>query len=117
MLNFSSISKHPDDQTPTHQERGFLHINPGTTNIALLVSHNFGLISIEEGHFDEEINEIVLETVTLARISFAKDPIVKKIKRVIKSLSPQKIQVELLMATHDTPMSAHLKAIYTKLED
>ncbi|CAB3222510.1 unnamed protein product [Arctia plantaginis] len=117
MFNFTSMSKHPENQTPMHQERGFLRIKPGTNELALVVSHNFGLTSLEEGHCCEETKEIVLETVSVARMSFAKAPAVKKFKRIIKLLSPQTLQCELFMETDTTPLSEHLKAIYTKVED
>lgn len=97
-----------------HQERGFLRINPGTNQLAFLVSHNFGLTSHEEGVFDPEKKEIKLSTVNIARMSFAKPPVVKRFQRNIKLLAPNKLEVVLYMETEDTPLSEHLKAVYSK---
>ncbi|CAH2062333.1 unnamed protein product, partial [Iphiclides podalirius] len=74
IFNFLSMSHHPEKGTPMHQERGFLRINPGTNELAFIVSHNFGLSSVEEGHFDPEKKEIKLATVNISRTSFAKPP-------------------------------------------
>lgn len=116
MFNYLSTSKHPERQTVMHQERGFLRIKPGTNELALVVSHNFGLTSIEAGKCNPETKEIGLETVSLARISFAKPPVVKKVKRSIKLLSPDTLEFVLSMETEDTPMTEHLKAVYKKVE-
>ncbi|XP_053618946.1 peroxynitrite isomerase THAP4-like [Plodia interpunctella] len=116
MYNFSSLSKHPEKQTPMHQERGFLRIKPGTNELAFMVSHNFGLTSHEEGTCDVEKKEIVLETVTINRMSFAKPPVVKKFKRIMKLVMPDTLEVTLFMETENTPLSEHLKAVYKKVE-
>ncbi|KAJ8705542.1 hypothetical protein PYW08_012588 [Mythimna loreyi] len=116
MFNFISISKHPEKQTPMHQERGFLRIQPGTNNLAFTVSHNFGLTSLEEGTFDVETKQLTLETQSLARISFAKPPFVTKIKRNIKLLAPDTLEVVLFMETTNTPLTEHLKAVYKKVD-
>lgn len=116
MFNFISTSRHPEKNTPMHQERGFLRIKPGTNDLAFVVSHNFGLTSLEEGQCDVETKSLVLETVNLTRISFAKPPFVKKIKRVIKLLAPDTLEIVLFMETDNTPLTEHLKAVYKKVE-
>ncbi|XP_023945123.2 peroxynitrite isomerase THAP4-like [Bicyclus anynana] len=116
MLNYTSTSKHPEKGTPMHQERGFLRIKPGTNDLAFLVSHNFGLNSHEEGHCDPEKKEIKLKTVNIARMSFAKPPVVKNVVREIRLVSPNKLEVVLYMETDSTPLSEHLKAVYDKIE-
>ncbi|KAL4714809.1 hypothetical protein ACJJTC_002668 [Scirpophaga incertulas] len=115
MLNFLSKSTNPETQSPMHQERGFLRIKPGTNDLAFVVSHNFGLTSLEEGHVDTEKKEIVLETVNVSRISFAKPPHVKKFKRVIRLLSEDTLEITLFMETDTTSLSEHLKAIYKRV--
>ncbi|XP_045781951.1 peroxynitrite isomerase THAP4-like [Maniola jurtina] len=116
MFNYMSISKHPEKGTPMHQERGFLRIKPGTNDLAFLVSHNFGLTSHEEGHIDPEKKEIKLTTVNISRMSFAKPPVVKKFIRELKLVAPNKLEVLLYMETDNTPLTEHLKAMYSKLE-
>ncbi|CAK1597902.1 unnamed protein product [Parnassius mnemosyne] len=114
MFNYISTSRHPETGTPMHQERGFLRINPGTNQLAFIVSHNFGLSTIEEGHFDADKKEIKLQTVNVARTSFAKLPHVQSFKREIRLLSPDTLEIVLFMKTDDTPMSEHLTAVYNK---
>ncbi|XP_026750302.2 peroxynitrite isomerase THAP4-like [Galleria mellonella] len=116
MFNFTSISRHPEKQSPMHQERGYLRIKPGTNELAFIVSHNFGLTSLEEGQVDFEKKEIVLETVKIARMSFAKPPEVKKFKRVIRLMEPDTLEVILQMETENNPLSEHLKAVYRKVD-
>ncbi|PZC72213.1 hypothetical protein B5X24_HaOG211738 [Helicoverpa armigera] len=116
MFNYVSTSTHPEKKTPMHQERGFLRIMPGTNKLAFMVSHNFGLTSLEEGENDEESKQIVLETVSLSRMSFAKPPAVKKIKRTIKLVAPDTLEVVLFMETDNTPLTEHLKAVYKKVD-
>lgn len=117
MLNFSSLSRHPEKQTPMHQERGFLRIKPDSNQVAFVVSHNFGLTSLEEGTHNAEKKEIVLETVNLTRISFAKPPHVKSIKRVLRLVEPDTLEVTLYMETDSTPLTQHLQAVYKKMSE
>lgn len=114
MFNFSSTSRHPETQKPMHQERGFLRIKPGTNQLAFAVSHNFGISSIEEGTFDEEKKEIVLESKDMLRAQ-AKPPKVLKFRRAVKLLANDKLEVTLDMETENTPLTEHLKAIYHKV--
>lgn len=116
MFNFISTSRHPEKQTPMHQERGFLRIKPDTNELAFVVSHNFGLTSLEEGTCDEANKEITLETVNITRVSFAKPPYVKKFRRHIKLLDTGLLQVTLFMETDNTELTEHLKAVYRKVE-
>ncbi|XP_063543731.1 peroxynitrite isomerase THAP4-like [Cydia strobilella] len=114
MLNFTSTSRHPEKQTPMHQERGFLRIKPGSHQLAFIVSHNFGLTSLEEGQVEPEKQQVVLISTSISRMSFAKQPSVKSLKRVWKLLDPGTLEVTIYMETDDTPLTEHLKAVYTK---
>lgn len=116
MFNYMSTSRNAELQTPMHQERGFLRIKPGTTTVALIVSHNFGLTSLEEGSCDPNAKEITLQTEHLSRMSFAKPPHVKSFKREFKLLNPDTLEVTLYMETDSTPLTEHLKAVYKKEE-
>ncbi|KAM3957346.1 peroxynitrite isomerase THAP4 [Aphomia sociella] len=116
MYNFSSLSKHPQKGTPMHQERGYLRIKPGTNQLAFIVSHNFGLTSLEEGQVDTQKREIVLETVNISRMSFAKPPEVKKFKRIIKMTDTDLLEITLHMETENNPLSEHLKAVYKRTD-
>ncbi|CRK88253.1 CLUMA_CG002034, isoform A [Clunio marinus] len=111
LLNFKSISK--IGERPMHLESGFLRILPGTSKVAFMVSHNFGLCSVEEGSV--EGCNIVLESSGIQRISFAKDPMVTKIRRTITLLEDMKLEIKTDMATTNTPeLTNHLIVIYKK---
>lgn len=43
LLNFYSRTWHAENKSPMHFESGFLRINPGTNEVALMSSHNFGM--------------------------------------------------------------------------
>ncbi|KOB61649.1 Uncharacterized protein OBRU01_25201 [Operophtera brumata] len=101
---------------PMHQERGFLRIKPGTDNLAFAVSHNFGVSSIEEGTFNKEKKEITLESNHLLRAQ-SKPPKVLRIRRVLTLLAPDRLEVTLEMETEETPLTEHLRAIYTKIAE
>ncbi|KAL0852873.1 hypothetical protein ABMA27_012666 [Loxostege sticticalis] len=116
MFNYMSKSSNPETQAPMHQERGFLRIKPGTNELAFMVGHNFGLTSLEEGKFDPDKKEIVLETVNVTRMSFAKPPHVKKFKRIIRLVDEDTLEITLHMETDATPLTEHLKAVYKKIE-
>ncbi|XP_072941353.1 peroxynitrite isomerase THAP4-like [Epargyreus clarus] len=117
MFNYMSTSMHPEKHIPMHQERGFLRIRPETNELAFIVSHNFGLASLEEGTVDADKKEIRLKTVNITRMSFTKPPHVKSFKREIRLIAPDTLEIVLFMETDHTPLSEHLKAIYKKRVD
>lgn len=79
MLNYTGQSWHPEKKTPMHREVGFLKIIPGTNKVSLVLAHNFGLATIEEGQVNE--NEIKLKSTSIARVSEGcKDPAVLQVK-------------------------------------
>lgn len=110
LLNFKSVSKIGD--RPMHLEAGFLRINPGTNQLAFLVSHNFGICSVEEGTV--EGTKIVLKSTAINRMSFAKDPAVTKIRRTI-NLTGDVLEIKTDMATATVPeLTNHLVVNYKK---
>lgn len=116
MFNFLSTSRNPETLKPMHQERGFLRIKPGTDELSFAVTHNFGISSIELGTIDVEKKEIVLESNDLIRAQ-SKPPAVKRFRRVLKLVAPDKLEVTLEMETDSTPLTGHLRAIYSKISD
>ncbi|XP_043273042.1 peroxynitrite isomerase THAP4-like [Venturia canescens] len=114
MLNFEAQSWHPEKKNPMHREVGFLKVIPESNKVALVVSHNFGLTTIEEGFIGD--NEIKLESVSIARMSQGtKEPGVTKLKRELKLVGNDLEQI-VHMATTTTPEYAeHLRARYVKL--
>lgn len=82
MFNYEAQSWHPDTKNPMHREVGFLKIIPNSNDVKLVLSHNFGLASIEEGQIDDENHrEIILNSSEIVRMSGAavKHPHVTKV--------------------------------------
>ena len=112
LLNFTSFSKIGD--RPMHLESGFLRINPGTSEVAFVVSHNFGICSIEEGNVDE--TKVQLESTAITRIAFAKSPNVTKIRRIMTMLEDGQLEIRTDMSTESDPeLTNHLVVLYKKL--
>jgi THAP domain-containing protein 4 len=112
LLNFKSVSK--IGERPMHLESGFLRINSGTDDVAFLVSHNFGICSVEEGKVAG--NKIDLESTSVARIAFAKAPHVTKIRRTMTLKEDGQLEIRTDMATTTVPeLTNHLVVVYKKL--
>lgn len=97
-----------------HLESGFLRINPGTNQVALMVAHNFGVVSIEEGTVTGQ--EISLESTLLGRMSFAKDPTVTGLHRTFKLQSNGQLEIVVDMKTSRTEYTNHLQVVYRKVD-
>ncbi|XP_055586781.1 peroxynitrite isomerase THAP4-like [Uranotaenia lowii] len=115
LLNYEARSRHLETGAPMHLESGFLRIKPGTSQVAFMVSHNFGLSVLEEGVAKEE-GLIELESTSVSRMSFAKDPSVKALKKTYKLNSDGTLEIRTDMETSNTPMTNHLIAVYKKVE-
>ena len=115
MLNYSSFTWHPELKFPMHQENGFLRIKPGTDEVSLVLSHNFGITSIEEGK-NEEGKSLKLKSKEIARMSFAKEPSVTQLEREFVLLDEKTLKQTVFMATRNTPLTKHLEATYKKVE-
>ncbi|XP_075220301.1 peroxynitrite isomerase THAP4-like [Lycorma delicatula] len=114
LIHYTAKSWHPIEKKPMHFESGFLRIQPGTNNLAFMVAHNFGLTTLEEGFVSE--NEIVLESKSIARMNFAKEPGVKKIARIFKLTDEKLVQV-LKLETNNTSLEDHTLATYKRILD
>lgn len=95
-----------------HFESGFMRIQNGT-EIALISAHNFGITVIEEGTLADK--KISLQSTNISRISFAKEPAVTSLKRVISLLDENTLEIVTDMSTTTTSESTkHLKVLYKK---
>lgn len=112
MLNYSSVTWHPENKNPMHLESGFLRIKPGTGDVAFMVAHNFGLTTIEEGTVDGK--EVKLKSTEISRMSFAKEPAVCSVERTIK-LHDDCLHISVLMQTSKSDLTQHLNATYQKV--
>jgi len=113
ILNYSSHSWHPTKMSAMHLESGFLRIKPGTQHLAFMVSHNFGLTTLEEGEVSD--TTISLSSKQISRMSFAKDPEVTKINRTWSLLDEDTLEQVVFMETRNTPLCEHLRVLYKKM--
>lgn len=84
MFNYSAQSWHSEKLHPMHRESGFLRIIPGTNKISLLVAHNFGLTTIEEGEVDHRAIRLVSTNISRPTEG-SKPPEVLEVKFIIKA--------------------------------
>lgn len=78
MFNYTAQSWHPESKKPMHRETGFLKIIPGINKVSLVLAHNVGITTIEEGEVTEKT--IKLKSIeTILRTEGAKPPAVTKV--------------------------------------
>lgn len=112
LLNFKSVSK--IGQRPMHLESGFLKINPGTSQLSFLVSHNFGICTIEEGRV--EGTTVQLESTDIIRASSAKEPSVTKLRRSMTLIDENQLEIRTDMSTSRVhELTNHLVVVYRKV--
>jgi len=112
MLNYEAQSWHAERKNPMHREVGFLKIIPETNKVALVLSHNFGLATVEEGTVLDR--EIQLRSTSIARMmEGSKEPTVTELKREFR-LVGDCLEHVVYMATSATTLSEHLRARYVK---
>ncbi|KAG7202828.1 hypothetical protein KM043_009982 [Ampulex compressa] len=116
MFNYVAQSWHPEAKRPMHRETGFLKVIPGTNKISLILAHNFGLSTIEEGEVNDKT--LNLKTTSILRpTAGTKPPAVTKLCREFK-LVDNTLQHVLHMATETTPeLTEHLNVTYIKESD
>ncbi|XP_012258376.2 peroxynitrite isomerase THAP4-like [Athalia rosae] len=116
MLNYTGQSWHVDSKRPMHREVGFLKIIPGTNKVSLIVAHNFGLTTIEEGYVDDK--NIQLTSQKIARISEGcKEPAVLKIEREFRLVGSQLEQIQRMATTSVTEITEHIRTVYHKVDN
>ncbi|XP_053971661.1 peroxynitrite isomerase 2-like [Hylaeus volcanicus] len=113
MLNYTARSWHSETKNPLHFEVGFLRIIPDTNKVCLMLSHNFGVTTIEEGVVNGTL--IKLKTTSIERPTEGGKPtIVTELQREFQLLGDS-LQHKLYMATSKTPeLQEHLCAKYIK---
>ncbi|XP_029679691.1 THAP domain-containing protein 4-like [Formica exsecta] len=114
MFNYTARSYSiSESKRPMAQSTGFLKVNPETNKIFLILAHNFGLTTIEEG---EVINNTInLNSTDILRMKGAKPPQVTQIRREFK-LDGNCLEHVFYMATSNTPvLTEHLRVKYVKV--
>ncbi|XP_031367749.1 THAP domain-containing protein 4-like [Apis dorsata] len=113
MLNYAAKSWDVETKKPLHYEMGFLKIIPDTNKVHLLLSHNFGATTIEEGIFENKI--IKLRSTNIGRPTKGTNlHKVTEIQREFKLIGDC-LQHTLYMATEKTPeLHEHVCAVYIR---
>ncbi|XP_017793588.1 PREDICTED: UPF0678 fatty acid-binding protein-like protein MSMEG_6574/MSMEI_6396 [Habropoda laboriosa] len=113
MLTYSARSWYADTKDPIHYEVGFLKIMPDTNRVQMLLSHNRGFTTIEEGVFENKI--IKLKTIYIGKpTEGTRPPAITELRRQFE-LVGDCLQHTLCMATENTPeVQEHLLATYVR---
>ncbi|XP_004542726.2 peroxynitrite isomerase THAP4 isoform X1 [Maylandia zebra] len=112
VINFMFNAFHAESKKPLHRECGFVRMQPGTNRVAFIIAQNSGLVEIEEGELTGQ--QLSLQSLQLARTSFAKEPYVKQICRVFQLRSDGKLEQTVSMATDNQPLMQHLRITYRR---
>lgn len=115
MLEFTSRTSSATTGQPMHRETGFLRINADRA-VALVLSHNFGLTSVEEGTCGDA-TRLELESTSIGRMAWTKEPRVLKIRRVLSLTEKNTLLQTVFMATERTELTQHLETEYEKVVD
>uniref|UniRef100_A0A8C6THK8 THAP domain containing 4 n=1 Tax=Neogobius melanostomus TaxID=47308 RepID=A0A8C6THK8_9GOBI len=112
VINFMFNAFQIETKKPLHRECGFIRLKPGTNHVAFINAQNTGLVDIEEGELTE--NQLNLQSCSLSRISFAKEPHVHQIRRVLRLRPDGKLEQTVSMATNNEPLTQHLHITYQR---
>ncbi|XP_054708012.1 uncharacterized protein LOC129217701 isoform X1 [Uloborus diversus] len=112
IIQYQSNTWHLEKKHKMHSEMGFFRIRPGTKEVALIASHNFGVAEVSEGEIEE--NFLRLESKSLSRMSFTESASVVKIVREW-SLKSGILNFVLLMETSKHPLQTHLVCSYCRI--
>lgn len=114
MLDFSSRTFHAVSNKLMHRETGFMKVNPDK-KVGLVLSHNFGLTSVEEGNVEAE-NSLQLDSTYIGRIAFCKSPHVTSIRRRFELTESGTLLQTVYMETENTPLTKHLETEYVRTQ-
>ncbi|KAL3055161.1 THAP domain-containing protein 4 [Trematomus bernacchii] len=112
VINFTFNAFHAETKKPMHRECGFIRMQPGTNRVAFIIAQNSGLVEIEEGDLTGQ--QLNLQSQAVARTSFAREPHVQKISRVIQLRSDGRLEQSVSMATDNQPLMQHLHITYRR---
>ncbi|XP_034412143.1 THAP domain-containing protein 4 [Cyclopterus lumpus] len=112
VINFTFNAFHAETKKPLHRECGFIRMQPGTNRVAFMIAQNSGLVEIEEGELTAQ--QLNLQSQALARVSFAREPHVQKVSRVIQLRPDGRLEQTVSMATDNQPLMQHLHITYRR---
>ncbi|KAM6948602.1 peroxynitrite isomerase THAP4 [Aplochiton taeniatus] len=112
VINFMFNAAHAESKKPLHRECGFIRLQPGTNRVAFIIAQNSGLVEIEEGELTG--HQLTLNSQSVARTSFAKEPHVHQISRMFQLRPDGKLEQTVSMATDSQPLMQHLHIVYRR---
>ncbi|KAK2174129.1 hypothetical protein NP493_826g00016 [Ridgeia piscesae] len=112
-IQFTFYAFNFETKKPMHREVGFIRMDPETKKVAFISAQNTGLVEVEEGELAAP-QELHIQSHTVGRMTFGKEPGVKEIKRTFKMVGDELEQV-ISMATSATAMTEHLRIRYKKM--
>uniref|UniRef100_A0AAQ4PDK9 THAP domain containing 4 n=1 Tax=Gasterosteus aculeatus aculeatus TaxID=481459 RepID=A0AAQ4PDK9_GASAC len=135
VINFMFNAFHAENKKPLHRECGFIRMQPGSNRVAFMIAQNSdvihartespgmtqkrgrvrwpaGLVEIEEGELTGQ--QLNLQSQALARVSFAREPHVQKVSRVIQLRPDGRLEQTVSMATDNEPLMQHLHITYRR---
>ncbi|XP_076260357.1 peroxynitrite isomerase THAP4-like isoform X2 [Rhynchophorus ferrugineus] len=113
LLNYLSETRHPQNKSVMHLERGFLRVDDDKCTVAFLTAQNFGLSTLEEGYVKD--NNLVLSTACIGIMKFAQQSVLA-LHRRYRLNEEGKLEYCLMMETPQTPLTKHVVAEYEKVE-
>ncbi|TKS79839.1 THAP domain-containing protein 4 [Collichthys lucidus] len=112
VINFMFNAFHAESKKPLHRECGFIRMQPGTNRVAFIIAQNSGLVEIEEGELTAQ--QLNLQSQSLARTSFAREPYVQQISRVFQLRPDGRLEQTVSMATDNQTLMQHLHITYRR---
>lgn len=112
VINFMFNAFHVESKKPLHRECGFIRMQPGTNRVAFIIAQNSGLVEIEEGELTGQ--QLNLQSQTVARISFAREPHVQQISRAFHLRPDGRLEQTVSMATDNQSLMQHLHITYRR---
>ncbi|KAM8838650.1 peroxynitrite isomerase THAP4 [Synchiropus picturatus] len=112
VINFAFNAFHAESKKPLHRECGFIRMQPGTNRVAFIIAQNSGLVEIEEGELTGQ--QLCLQSCAVARTSFAREPHVQQISRVLQLRPDGRLEQTVSMSTDNQPLMQHLHITYCR---
>ncbi|TSQ69522.1 THAP domain-containing protein 4 [Bagarius yarrelli] len=127
VINFMFNACHAESKKPLHREMGFIRIQPDTNHVAFIIAQNSGqdpqrsFIHLAFNCFSPSsisaAKHLLLQSKALARMSFAKQPFVQQISRVLQLRSDGRLEQTVFMALENQTLTQHLHITYRRTSE
>ncbi|KAL2748474.1 THAP domain-containing protein 4-like [Vespula maculifrons] len=114
MFNYVAQSWDSVSKKPLHREVGFMKVIPGTNKVSLLLAHNFGLTTIEEGTITDNIINLKSTGITRPCEGIKLPNVIETCRKF--EINGNSLKHIFYMATSTVPeLTEHLCITYTKI--